>query len=176
MLGNELLDVLASRDGDAAVSLVAVETEAEHGAPWTWSGREGEAVLGDLAKEVVEDSLRGGAANAVVDVVRKDDAAELVVEAIDVIVVDADSKAYGEESVAQLLCKETRGLNCAVDGLVQLPDHTLAVGTAFFFTLGELRLVAVDVGVDVSGEECTMQVEVEVDPAGDHGGDDDELD
>ena len=98
MLGDELLDVLASRDGDAAVGLVAVEAEAEYGAPWTRSGREGEAVLGELAKEVVEDGLCGGATDAVVDVAREDDAAEFVIETIDVVVVDADSEADGEAS------------------------------------------------------------------------------
>jgi hypothetical protein len=88
MLISERHDVLLGGDGDAAVGAIAVNSEAKDAAPWAGRDGEFETAFLDAAVKPVEYSLRRAAANAIVDMCRQHYATELVIQAIDVLIVD----------------------------------------------------------------------------------------
>ena len=117
---------------------------------------------------------RLGTADAVVDVRGEDDTAELVIEAVNSLVVERDFEADVDERGTKFLGEEASSLNGAVDRLVEFHAHALAVGSDDGVEAG--CLIDVDIGIDIGVEVGAVQVEVEVEPPFDDCEDDDRLD
>ena len=104
----------------------------------------------------------------------EDDTAELVIEAVNSLVVERDFEADVDERGTKFLGEEASSLNGAVDRLVEFHAHALAVGSDDGVEAG--CLIDVDIGIDIGVEVGAVQVEVEVEPPFDDCEDDDRLD